>query len=110
MESAGERLASWWGRRMAPRRHASELTLEGRTELSQVERGKGVSRKVSGSKRMEMGKPRIRGSQPGCILKSLAELFTGTDGQTPPPRDTAVTELGWGPSTGIYEELPRVHG
>lgn len=104
------RLVSWWGWTTALRRHVSELNLEGCIEPSQVERGKGVSRKDSISQRMEMGKCRISGSQPGCILKSPMDLLKGTDAQGLPPGDTNVTDLGWGPSIGIYEELPRVGG
>lgn len=94
---------------MAPRRHASELNLERQTELSQLERAKGVSRRDSLSKAMETGRSQVGGSQPGCISKPLMEILKQTDAQALPPRDSDVTNLGWGPSTGIKKSpRPRV--
>lgn len=55
---------------MAARRHtASELNLEGRPELSQVERGR-YKKRDGISKGTEVGKSQISGAQPGCILNS----------------------------------------
>ena len=46
MESTEERdRVSWWGLRTALRRQASELNFEGQIELSQVDKGKGTSRR-----------------------------------------------------------------